>query len=176
MTYNAPFNGGLGNSHMYHIDDIQSELPPKTYRTVDMMYSGMLNLSGLSKFNQIIHKSGMYYILNQPQADFTLFAPRNEALINIDIAKLDSGDCRRIVNSSLINGKISSAVLKSTVSALYNNNDQYTNLTVTNDGTDLFVKLNDPSKYNSKIIIPDIQFKNGIIHVIDTAIIPTPLF
>lgn len=105
----------------------------------------------------------------QGEGPFTVFAPTDQAFIdaNIDLADLDTPEGKEILSNILqyhvVSGSVASSTIENcaTVQAL---NDQGLAFTVGNN-----VMVND-----ANVISADVATSNGLIHVIDKVLTPTP--
>ena len=105
----------------------------------------------------------------QGEGPFTVFAPTDQAFIdaNIDLADLDTPEGKEILSNILqyhvVSGSVASSTIENcaTAQAL---NDQSLAFTVGNT-----VMVND-----ANVISADVATSNGVIHVIDKVLTPTP--
>lgn len=104
----------------------------------------------------------------QGPGPFTVFAPTDEAFAKLPAGTLDSlladpDKLREILLFHVVSGELTSQNLLSQHRA---KSLQGRVLTVNRDGQNVLVN-------KAKVVTPDIQTSNGIIHVIDTVLIPT---
>jgi uncharacterized surface protein with fasciclin (FAS1) repeats len=123
-----------------------------------------------SLFSYACKTAGMDIILDNIQADFTILVPSNEELkkknLDSDLCELDIGTARCIVNSSLINRRIPSEIMRNSPAFYLITMSVQNRLFVTN--------INDQTRINNdfNIIHFDAICTNGIIHVVDGLIKP----
>lgn len=116
-----------------------------------------------------IVNAGLADTLADADNTFTVFAPTDDAFAALPAGLVDAlladpeGALTQILLYHVVNGELSSADVLAT--------DSLTTL----QGGDLAVSLKDGEPYvnDSKIIITDIQAKNGVIHVIDAVLVPS---
>jgi transforming growth factor-beta-induced protein len=99
--------------------------------------------------------------------NLTVFAPTDEAFAKIPPATLeallrDIPALRDVLTYHVVGAKVPASVAVTLTEATMLNGKK---VTVRFDGHDLFIN-------KSKVIVKDIQAKNGIIHVIDTVLMP----
>lgn len=173
MCSNAPNSQSLNFSHMFHFNDIRGNLPIKTYKKGSIMY--LLDTHpDFTKFCYIVKLAELDNILDDAQADFTLFVPADSELKyrnNIDIRTLnmDVGTARQIVLSSLLDARIPSELLKDSPAAYFITKDPANRMFITN--------VNENSKINNymNIIHFDVTCTNGLVHIVDNLINPLQL-
>jgi transforming growth factor-beta-induced protein len=100
--------------------------------------------------------------------NLTVFAPTDAAFAKLPSGTLDAllkdiPALRNILTYHVVDGKVPASVAVTLREATMLNGAK---VSVRYDGKDLFIN-------DSKVITADIQAKNGIIHVIDTVLIPT---
>jgi uncharacterized surface protein with fasciclin (FAS1) repeats len=101
---------------------------------------------------------------------FTVFAPTDEAFAKLDASTLttllkpeNKEQLAMILKYHVVSGEVSAAdVMKMTSAKTLEGED----LTIKVDGSTVMVN-------NAKVIMTDIKTKNGVIHVIDTVLMPT---
>jgi uncharacterized surface protein with fasciclin (FAS1) repeats len=159
-------NSQSGNlTHMFDFVDLRGQRAKAPIEPNSLM--GVINnTSKFSFFKYIIEKAMMCDILSSSQADFTIFVPDNSAFLEKDIEDMDVSLARHIVRASTLDRKISSELLEDSVVSYFTTKDPSNRLLIRNFNGDTF--LND----YAKIIYKDIITSNGIIHVVDTLIIP----
>lgn len=116
------------------------------------------------------------------EGPFTVFAPTNDAF-----AKLPAGTVemllkpenieklKSILTYHVVSGKFDAATV---IDAIKANNNKYTVTTVQGAKIDLSLKddsvmLTDATGAMSMVTMPDVPASNGIIHAIDTVVMPT---
>ena len=171
MCSNAPNTQSMNFTHMFKFNDINGNLPRKCYSKNSIM--DIINYHpDFTKFTYIVKLANMDQILNNIQANFTLFVPSDSSIKNLpnDIfINMDQGEARTIVQSLLLDYRIPSELLKDSPVAYFNTLSPQNRLFVTN--------INGNTNLNNKtnVIFFDIIAKNGIIHVIDKLIQPLQL-
>ena len=132
------------------------------------------NHPDFSRFYYIIKLAVMDNILDNLQADFTLFIPSDTELKYRNIQEdfyvnMDQGTARHIVLSSLLDARIPSEILKDSPATYFITKDPPNRLFITN--------INEKTRINNlfNVIHYDIVCNNGIIHVVDGMINPIQL-
>jgi uncharacterized surface protein with fasciclin (FAS1) repeats len=100
--------------------------------------------------------------------NLTVFAPTDEAFAKIPAATLDAllkdiPSLRDVLTYHVVGAEVPACVAVTLKEATMLNGKE---VTVRFDGQDLFIN-------DAKVIAKDIQAKNGIIHVIDTVLLPS---
>jgi uncharacterized surface protein with fasciclin (FAS1) repeats len=123
----------------------------------------------LSTLVAAVTAAGLGDTLNGP-GPFTIFAPTNDAFAKIDKATLDAlladpkGDLTKILTFHVIPGKaLKAADLLTTGSEM---TVQGSAVSITGSGQDLTING------NSKVICGDVPVANGIVHIVDTVLLP----
>lgn len=127
-------------------------------------------VNGFSTLVDLVAQQGLDGALSAPDADLTVFAPTNEAFAAL--STVPSGQALtdvltyHVLDSEVASGDLSDGL-------------QVTNtllaggvFTVNISGSD--VTITDGSGNTVNVIITDVPASNGIIHVIDAVLIPTP--
>jgi uncharacterized surface protein with fasciclin (FAS1) repeats len=123
----------------------------------------MLQAQGLNEFVAALQTTGLIQTLSG-EGPFTVFAPTNEAFAAVPAAtREDAAAMALIVQRHIIVDQVLAADLASLGTALTIQGDTLT-LTTADDGT-LTVEA-------ARVVQPDIQAANGIIHVIDAVLLP----
>ncbi len=123
----------------------------------------------LSSFLQLLEKTGVGSTLSEStSASYTVFAPTDEAFAKLPAGTLESllkpenkKQLANILTYHVVSGKVMSKDVKS--GAVKMVNGQTAKLKANKKG----VKIN-----NAKVVKVDILTSNGVIHVIDTVILP----
>ncbi len=123
----------------------------------------------LSTLVAAVTAAGLGDTLNGP-GPFTIFAPTNDAFAKIDKATLDAlladpkGDLTKILTFHVIPGKaLKAADLLTAGSEM---TVQGSAVSITGSGQDLTING------NSKVICGDVPVANGIVHIVDTVLLP----
>jgi transforming growth factor-beta-induced protein len=100
--------------------------------------------------------------------NLTVFAPTDEAFAKIPAATLDAllkdtSALSDVLTYHIVGAKVPASVAVTLTEATMLNGKK---VTISYDGQDLFIN-------DAKVIAKDIQAKNGIIHVIDTVLLPS---
>lgn len=168
MTSCGPYTASLNFQHMYDFTDL-NVCHPTIYNKGSIM--DVINSHpDFSLFSYACKTAGMDIILDNIQADFTILVPSNEELkkknLDSDLCELDIGTARCIVNSSLINRRIPSEIMRNSPAFYLITMSVQNRLFVTN--------INDQTRINNdfNIIHFDAICTNGIIHVVDGLIKP----
>jgi uncharacterized surface protein with fasciclin (FAS1) repeats len=132
------------------------------------------NHPDFSKFRYIIKLAVMDNLLDNLQANFTLFVPSDSDLKYRNIPEdfyvnMDQGTARHIVLSSLLDNRVPSELIKDSPAMYFITNDPPNRLFMTN--------INNKTRINNafNIVHFDIVCTNGIIHVVDGMINPLQL-
>lgn len=170
MTSISPNSMSLVNSHMYDMVDLRKCInEPKKYSKGSIM-NIIDNNKDFTRFAYIIKLARLDGVLNDIQANFTVFVPSDKMINNISegvFTNLDISNSRQIVLASILKHKITSELLS------YNPSNYFITMNPTEK---LFITNINNVTYISnkiKIIIKDIQATNGLIHVVDQLIWPT---
>ena len=116
------------------------------------------------------------------EGPFTVFAPTNDAFAKLPAGTVDMllkpenmEKLKSILTYHVVSGKFDAATV---IEAIKANNNKYTVTTVQGAKIDLSLKgdsvmLTDAIGAMSMVTMPDVPASNGIIHAIDTVIMPT---
>jgi len=121
----------------------------------------------LSIFCNILKKSNMYVLYNDPLANFTIFVPTNDSISCLNLDTIDLAESISIVKASSFNRKVNNDLLKMDIESMFNTRDDNNRLLVTNVGNKIMINE------TINIVGDEIVATNGIIHIIDNIIIPT---
>ena len=112
---------------------------------------------------------------------FTVFAPTNDAFAKLPAGTVDTlllpenkDQLTGVLTYHVVSGKYEAAAV---IDAINNNNGKFTVPTVQGGSIDLSIKdgnvmLTDANGGMSTVIIPDVAASNGVIHAIDTVVMP----
>ena len=167
MTSSGPYVQATDMRHMYEF----SENTPTNikYCINRTTISGIINNGSYNKFAKIVMRANMQDLLNDEQANFTLFAPKDKLIKHIPsdfIDNMDIGLARQVVLNSLLNRKINSDILSYSPASHYKNMNKNSNYI-----TNLCNTLTINGEVN--IVDMDINASNGIIHNVDNLIFTT---
>ena len=112
-----------------------------------------------------LEATGLDAVLADESQDFTVFAPTDEAFAKIDTSGLSNDQLKDILLYHVVPGEIDSTVAAAasgTTVTTANTDD----IGVALQGSDLFINA-------SRVEIPDVDASNGVIHVIDSVLLPT---
>ena len=113
---------------------------------------------------------------------FTVFAPTNDAFAKLPAGTVETllkpenvEKLKSILTYHVVSGKFDAATV---IDAIKTNNNKYTVTTVQGAKIDLSLKddkvmLTDATGAMSTVTMPDVAASNGIIHAIDTVVMPT---
>lgn len=113
---------------------------------------------------------------------FTVFAPTNDAFAKLPAGTVETllkpenvEKLKSILTYHVVSGKFDAATV---IDAIKTNNNKYTVTTVQGAKIDLSLKddkvmLTDATGAMSTVVMPDVEASNGIIHAIDTVVMPT---
>jgi len=158
-------------SHMFNMPDIRGPLPLKINCPNTLM--GIITTNpDFSKFRYMVKIARLGGILNDIQADFTIFIPSDKALESAEglgeevFINMDDSTARHIVLSSMLNRRITSELLADSPASYFITRDPPNRLFVSNISGKTCINT------DINIIHTDIIASNGIIHVIDNLIRP----
>lgn len=172
MTANGPNTQSYNYTHMFWKGDLRGPRP-KLYTSPNTIMSVLENNYDFSIFCYIVKLARFEGLFNDCQADVTLFVPSDieirkntPDMINI-IENMDEATAKNIVLFSTLNRKIDYDLLsQSPMKYVFTQNntnklllETYDNVTYLNRG-------------NAKIIRPDINLGNGMIHIVNNLLIP----
>ena len=165
MVSNGPNSQSNNFTHMFDFVDLRGK-PVEKIQDKNSLMGFINNTPEFSKFKYIIQKAMMSDILGSIQTNATLFIPSDNEIPNFFIDDMDVSLARHIVKSSMLNKKIPSELLEDSPLLIFNTNNPYNKLLITNINGETYIDN------NIKIIQKDIITSNGIIHVIDNLIWP----
>ena len=172
MTANGPNTQSYNYTHMFWKEDLRGPRP-KLYTNPNTIMSVLENNYDFSMFSYIIKLAKFEGLFNDCQADVTLFVPsdieikKNNPDMYSMVENMDESTAKSIVLFSTLNRKINLDLLsQSPMKYVFTQNttnklllETYENRTYLNRG-------------NAKIIRPDINLSNGMIHIINNILIP----
>ena len=140
-----------------------------TYPTSNTIYDIVSGSPDHTKLKMAIDLCGLDGVLSDPSGSFTLFAPTDDAfnllpsgtvtnLLNFDIPQLNKILSHHVVNSNVM-------------STMLSNNQVVTTL-----NGDVLVTINTIGVFidDAQVTGPDLAADNGVVHVIDAVLLPTP--
>jgi uncharacterized surface protein with fasciclin (FAS1) repeats len=149
------------NGVIHLIDGVLTE-------TLDIPQVATVN--GFSTLVDLVVTAGLADDLSSPNGDFTVFAPTNEAFAALSAVPMGQ-DLIDVLLYHVANGKVEAADLMAgdnPVNSLLTGEGFTVNVT----GSDVTIIDAQMNTYN--IVLTDVQAENGVIHVIDGVILPTP--
>lgn len=158
-----------GNGFIHVIDRVL--IPEETLQPTQLdVVETIASTDNLSIFSQMITASALDTILTAPEANFTIFAPSDEAFDELDQNELDSllSDpvaLQDIVLYHVISNAELSVVTFDGLAGTTLSTDSNAPLAVTRAGDDFYINL-------SRVISADLAATNGIVHTIDTILTP----
>jgi len=155
-------------THMFDFVDLRGN-PVVKIPDKNSLMEFINNTPEFSKFKYIVEKAMMSDILGSMQTNATLFIPFDNEISNLEdffFRDMDVSLARHIVKSSMLNKKIPSELLEDSPLLIFNTNNPYNKLLITNINGETYIDN------NIKIIQKDNITSNGIIHVIDNLIWP----
>lgn len=125
--------------------------------------------SNYTTFADMIDKAGLTSVLSET-GPYTVFAPDNKAFEampadELNVLETDNAKLRQVVQYHITTGELAADDLPSTIKS----DDDGAELTVEGSGTSATING------TAKIIDPDIEASNGLIHGIDAVLIPPGL-
>jgi uncharacterized surface protein with fasciclin (FAS1) repeats len=168
MTSVGPYSQSNNFQYMFDQPDLRGCLPKKGECPNSLMRL-INNHTDFRKFKYIVNLAKLDGILNDPQADFTLFVPSDDAIQGLGegvFVNMDDATARHIVKSSMLDRKIPRELLQDSPASYFKTKDPPNRLFITNISGRTCIQ-NDIN-----IIHFDMQAANGIIHVVDKLIWP----
>lgn len=168
MTANFPYSEATNFRTMFDIRDLRGPLPEKSI-CPHSITAKMQNSPEMNKASYILKLSGLQDLYQDPQANFTLFVPSNDALDKLPhgvLENMDRSTARAIIQSSTLKRKITMDLLKGTPAAYYNTMSAANRLYITNISGETFISE------CVKVAKGNISASNGIIHIVDGLIWP----
>lgn len=168
MVSIGPYSESMNFRHMFDMPDLRGHLPVKV-ACPNSLTSIVNEHPDFSKFRYMLNLAKLENLYSDPQANFTIFVPSDNALKHVDknvFLNMDDGTARHIIKSSTLKRRIPSSVLSDSPASWLHTQDPPNRLFVTNMNGRIY--LNN----NINIIHKDMPASNGIIHVIDNLIWP----
>jgi uncharacterized surface protein with fasciclin (FAS1) repeats len=169
MSGITPTTMSLDYSHMYNMVDLRKCIQsPKKYCSGSLM--DIINSHpDFTKFSYIIKTARLDGLLDDIEANVTIFVPSNREINCIDegvFTNLDISTARQIVMTNMLKYRIPSELLTDSPSSYFTTFNPVEKLFITNINNVIY--LNNCTK----VIFPDIEASNGLIHVVDNLIWP----
>lgn len=150
---------GASNGTIHEIDQV---LLPDSYSTVVDIVSKRYNLQSLE---DAVVSEGLASTL-EGSGPFTVFAPTNEAFANKDLSELNVAD---VLQYHVISGEVLSGDLQASQTVTTLQGEEL--LIEVSDGT---VTITDNTGQIYQVTQADLQGTNGVVHVIDGVLDPSP--
>jgi len=167
MSSAGPYSQAQNFTHMFNMVDFPSLIEKPYTGKNNSIYSFLCSNKKLTKFKYIVDVSRLSNILDDYNANFTLFCPEDEFIPDNIIDNITLNQAINIVKYSMLKNRITQELLTYT---------PFSKLKTLNFYNDLYIKSFDGKIYinNSDITIkiPDIKASNGIIHIIQGIILP----
>ena len=167
-TYIPSVQSQLFN-HMTYFTDINSETPYEICIKKYSIYYYIHSNPNFSKFRKIVDRAKMMQILNDEQANLSIFIPPNDYIDYLkdeDLDKIDIGTAKQIVNTCIIPKILAQDLITSSpVCYLYTRNPQMRMYVSNING---ICRIND----TANVLKFDNWCENGIIHIIDNLLVP----
>jgi uncharacterized surface protein with fasciclin (FAS1) repeats len=156
--------------------DCKQEIEKKEKECSNSLMGIISKNPDFSKFKYIVELGKLEGILNDPQADFTLFIPSDRALRSLGslgslgsngddvFVNMDYATARHIVKGSMLDRKIPKELIQDSPASYFITKDPPNRLFVRNISGRTYIG----NEIN--VIHFDIQASNGIIHVVDKMI------
>lgn len=162
MTANGPMTKIFDFTHMYDfVNPNRNCCVFLKYRN-SSLYGHIQNNPNLSIFKFIVDKAQLGTILDDMQAEFTLFVPTDEELMkrfsqNVFV-NMDKGEAYALIKSSLLERRLPSEIIQNSPAAYFTTKYPPNKLFITN--------INGKTTLNKTVdvIKKDIMCDNGIIH------------
>jgi len=166
MTSTYPYSTPLMYTHMEDKVSCNKE----TESDCNTMWNYLNNSTCYDIFKCIILKANMSELFKNPCYSYTLFAPKDSCLSNINLNDIDKSIAIQIVKASLLDDKIPSEILLMNNISYYSTLNPVQKLLISNNNGLLFINANSPDCIHIKEV--DIMTENGIIHTTNNLIIP----
>lgn len=167
MTSVYGYSTPLMNTHMEN-DTVCCE--KKKESCCNTIWDYLNNSECYTIFKCIVLKADMCELLDNPCYNYTLFAPKDSCLCNINLNNIDKSTAIQIVKSSLLEEKIPSEILLMNNISYYSTLNPVQKLIISNNNGLLFINANSPDCIHINEV--DIMVDNGIIHSTNELIIP----
>jgi len=168
MVSIGPNSQSYNFTHMFRMRDLRSPKQPPSYCRDSLM--GIISRStNFSKFKHMVLTAGLDAVLNDPQANFTMFVPDDRAIQGLGdgiFLNMDDATARHVVKASMLDRRITSDILESSRAAYYITKDPPNRLFITN------IKGKTCVSNDVHIVQKDVQATNGVIHVVDKLLWP----
>jgi uncharacterized surface protein with fasciclin (FAS1) repeats len=149
------------NGVIHLIDGVLTE-------TLDIPQVATVN--GFSTLVDLVVTAGLAADLSSPNGDFTVFAPTNEAFSAL--TAVPAGDAlKNVLLYHVASGKVEAGDLATGDNVV---NSLLTGETFTVNVGSAGVTITDANDNTYNVTLTDVQAENGVIHVIDGVILPTP--
>lgn len=169
MVSIGPYSQSYNYTHMYDFGDLRACGKQKSEYCPHALMGIISSHPDFQKFHHMVSVARLEHILNDSQANFTLFVPSDAAINGLGneiFLNMDDGTARHIVKSSMLDYRIPSEILESSPASYFMTKDPPNRLFIGNISGKTFIN-NDIN-----VIHKDILASNGIIHVIDKLIWP----
>lgn len=170
MVSVGPDKQSYNYTHMWSFPDLRGPEEKHVLATrPDSMFNFLYKNPEFSKFTKIIQKALMAGQYDNYDANFTLFAPKDESLKSVPqefFDNMDTGLAKQIVDASTLPRKIDKkALISSPVSYIVTRDSTY-RMYVTN--------ISGKTRINNlaEVVEYDNMLNGGIIHVVDNLIMP----
>ena len=170
MTANGPYTQSFNYTHMFDFIDPNANCFKYARYRKNSLYGKLVETNTFSIFKRIVQQADMNNILDNEQANFTLFVPSDEYIlkkygINVFI-NLDKGTAVSIVKSSMLDKRITSELLQYSPMSYFFTKYPPNKLYISNVNFDMTINC------SVKTLEKDIICDNGIIHVVDDFVNP----
>ena len=170
MVSIGPYSQSYNYTHMWDKGDLRPCPYKKKKEFCPHSLMGAINSHpDFTKFNYLVKLARLENVLDNSQANFTLFIPSDNALQGINeniFSNMDDATARHIVKSSMLDYRYPSEIIENSPAIYYNTKDHPNRLFVSNISGRTYIN-NDIN-----VIHKDMITSNGIIHVIDKLIQP----
>lgn len=167
MTASFPYNESRNYTFMFDLQDLREPIAQVRGCPNTVLEYLKKNDTKFSGFLHIIKKAKMEDIFAQPQFFRTVFVPTNDYLDMEVVKNIDQGSAKSIINFSTLQRTIDKELLTASPASYFiSEYKPLPQLLVTN--------ISGVTQMNgcAKIIDFDIRLDNGIIHVIDSPLVP----
>jgi len=154
---------------MWEFADLHGIKPTPALKS-NTIYEYIRCSSDFSKFKKVVDNANMEGVLNDCEANFTLFLPKDSSLTHIPdefFDTMDAGTAKQILKASLLDDKINKKILVSSPVCYYATLNPKMRMYCTNIGG--YTRLNNCATVKEF----DINRKGGLIHIVDNILVPT---
>lgn len=170
MTSIGPYSKSYDQTHMFDFSDSR-RYPRRDIAYCPRSLMGIIDTTPeLSRANFMVKLADMDGILNDQQAEFTMFLPSDNFLEKYPestFVNFDKGTVRKILRGSMTNRRMTSTIIEDSPSAFFMPLDRSSKIFISNISGGTYINN------CMKVVQKDIFASNGVIHIIDDLLWPT---